>query len=57
MAKKGKSAREAIFLECPECGNRNYRTSRRTAGQTAKLELKKFCRHCRKHTNHVEKRK
>ncbi len=57
MAKKGKSAREAIFLECPECGNRNYRTSRRTAGQTAKLEMKKFCRHCRKHTKHVEKRK
>ena len=48
--------REYMSLECPDCGNRNYRTSREVrAGK--KLELKKYCRHCRKHIKHVEKRK
>jgi large subunit ribosomal protein L33 len=48
--------REFLFLECTECKNRNYRTERETKGGT-KLELKKFCRFCRKHTTHVEKKK
>ncbi len=48
--------REFVFLECPECKNRNYRTDRETKTGT-KLELKKFCRVCRKHTAHVEKKK
>ena len=57
MAKKGKAAREYVFLECPACRNRNYRTSKQTKGETEKLELKKFCRFCRTHTPHKEKRK
>jgi len=48
--------REYVFLECKECGNRNYRTSR-AARQGAKLELRKYCKHDRKHTLHVEKKK
>ncbi len=56
MAKKA-LAREYIFLECAECGNRNYRTSKRTKGETTKLELKKFCRFERKRTVHKEKKK
>lgn len=56
MAKKA-AAREYVFLECPECDNRNYRTSKKTKGGAPKLELKKFCPVCRKHTKHTEKRR
>ena len=57
MAKGKKGAREYVFMECGVCGNRNYRTSHKTAGGAAKLELKKYCKFCRKHTDHKEKRK
>ena len=50
--------REWLFLECPECKNRNYRTNRETGPNSpGKLDLKKFCRVCRKHTVHKEKKK
>ena len=48
--------RENISLECTECGNRNYRTSREMK-TTSKLEIKKYCKHCRKHIIHKEKKK
>ena len=48
--------REYVWLECAECGNRNYRTHKETRGAT-RLELKKFCRKERKHTPHKESRK
>ena len=48
--------REYLTLECAECGCRNYRTQRETkAGK--KLELKKFCKVCRAHTAHKERKK
>lgn len=56
MAKKA-AAREYVFLECPDCGGRNYRTSKKTKGGAPKLELSKFCPQCRKHTKHGEKRR
>jgi large subunit ribosomal protein L33 len=57
MAKK-KSKREDIWLECSECGQRNYRTSISTAeGSPKKLELKKYCKKQRKHTVHKVRRK
>ena len=48
--------REYVSLECKECGNRNYRTSREMRGGK-KLELMKYCKHDRKRTVHVEKKK
>ena len=48
--------REALSLECSDCGTRNYRTSRETR-DTPKLQLKKYCRVCRKHVVHKERRK
>lgn len=48
--------REACSMECSECKSRNYRTSRETR-VTAKLELKKYCRVCRKHTVHKDRRR
>ena len=50
-------ARDYVSMECEVCGNRNYRTSKRIKGATTKLNLKKFCRHCRTHTLHKEKKK
>ena len=49
--------REWLFLECPECSNRNYRANRSGIVNTPKLEMKKYCRFCRKHTTHKEKKK
>jgi large subunit ribosomal protein L33 len=48
--------RESIFLECSECGNRNYRTSKDSKA-SEKLDLKKFCKFCRCHTSPTRKRR
>jgi large subunit ribosomal protein L33 len=49
-------AREFVWLECTECGDRNYRVSKETRG-TERLELKKYCPRMRRHTVHKESRK
>ena len=46
--------RTIITLECKTCKERNYSTTKNKKTQTEKLELKKFCRHDRKHTLHRE---
>jgi large subunit ribosomal protein L33 len=56
MAKK-KSKREDVWLECSDCGSRNYRTSISVAEGAPKLELKKFCKKEHKHTDHKLRRK
>jgi len=57
MAKKKAGARGYITLECGTCDERNYRTSKKLAGGTPKLELTKFCKRCRAHTQHKERKK
>lgn len=49
-----KDAREVITLECPVCKERNYQTNKNTKLQKEKLELKKYCKTCKKHTPHKE---
>jgi len=51
MAKK---ARQVIILECSECHERNYATTKNVKTQKERLEFKKFCPKCRKHTIHKE---
>ncbi|TBR17345.1 50S ribosomal protein L33 [bacterium] len=46
--------REIITLECTVCKNRNYTTTKNKKQHQEKLELKKYCRFCRKHTLHKE---
>jgi len=46
--------RETITLQCVECGERNYSTSKNKKNTKERLELKKFCSRCRKHTPHKE---
>lgn len=53
MAKKG-DHRATLGLVCSVCKNRNYLTERNKINTPDKLVLKKFCRHCRKRTDHKE---
>jgi large subunit ribosomal protein L33 len=48
--------REYVTLQCTECKMENYRTETETRGG-GRLELKKHCPKCRKHTAHKQKRK
>ncbi|MEW6369130.1 MAG: 50S ribosomal protein L33 [Acidobacteriota bacterium] len=48
------AVREIIQLQCGECKRRNYSTTKNKKKTTERLELKKFCRHCRHHTVHRE---
>ena len=43
-----------LLLQCEECKRRNYSTMKNKKNTTDKLMLKKYCRHCRKHTAHKE---
>jgi large subunit ribosomal protein L33 len=51
MAKK---ARQVIILECSECHERNYATTKNIKTQKERLEFKKYCPRCRKRTLHKE---
>lgn len=62
MASK-KGVRVIITLECTECrsnpnkrspGVSRYTTSKNRRNVTGRLELKKHCPHCNKHTVHKE---
>ena len=46
--------RVKITLVCTECKQRNYDTEKNKKNDPDRLELKKFCRFCRKHTLHKE---
>jgi large subunit ribosomal protein L33 len=46
--------REIITLACAECKNRNYTTTKNKKATPDKLEFRKFCSTCRKHTPHRE---
>ena len=46
--------RQDVTLACGECKNRNYYTKKNKQNTSAKIELKKYCRKCRKHTLHKE---
>lgn len=46
--------RKKEALACSECGQRNYQMTPTQMGQTMRLEIKKFCKYCNKHTLHKE---
>jgi len=54
MAKK--AVRLAITLACADCKERNYLTEKNRQNDTSRMEIKKFCPRCRKHTVHRETR-
>ena len=57
MAKKKGDKRLEVRLVCSECavpGRTYYHTQRNRINTPNKLELRKYCKHCRKVTLHKE---
>ncbi len=48
--------RDIITLECTVCKHRNYTTTKNKRKQTGRVEYKKYCNNCNKHTPHKETR-
>jgi len=46
--------RVGVSLDCKECKRKNYMTKKNKQKTPDKLNMKKYCRFCRKHTVHVE---
>ena len=46
--------RVKVTLGCSECKQRNYNTMKNKKNDPDRLEMKKYCRFCRKHTVHNE---
>ncbi|NLX61831.1 MAG: 50S ribosomal protein L33 [Tissierellia bacterium] len=46
--------RDRITLECTECKQRNYVSTKNKRNTTERLELKKYCKFCKTHTVHKE---
>ncbi len=45
---------DIITMACTDCKRRNYTTTKNKKTIPDRLELKKYCKFCRKHTNHKE---
>lgn len=43
-----------VALACSDCGSRNYTKPVSEGHRTERLELKKYCKYCGKHTLHRE---
>ena len=50
----GADMRVKITLACTECKQRNYYTVKNKKNDPDRLEMKKYCRFCKKHTSHKE---
>jgi len=48
--------RPTITLACSDCKRRNYVTEKNRQNDRDRLEMKKYCRWCRRHTVHRETR-
>lgn len=55
MAKKG--ARVLVGLMCEGCRRVNYVVEKNKLNSPSSLQLKKYCRWCKKRTVHKEKKK
>jgi len=49
-----KESRIIITLACEECKERNYTTTKNKKTNQERIQLKKYCGSCRKHTLHKE---
>jgi large subunit ribosomal protein L33 len=48
--------RDKAILACNDCKQRNYNITKNKRKHPDRLEHKKYCRFCRKHTTHRETR-
>ena len=46
--------RPVIHLACTECKERTYSTAKNKKNDPNRIELKKYCPRCRRHTLHRE---
>lgn len=46
--------RVKVKLECTECKQRNYDTTKNKKNDPDRIEIKKYCKFCKKHTLHKE---
>jgi large subunit ribosomal protein L33 len=46
--------REIVTMACTDCKERNYSTMKNKRNTPDRLELKKYCKRCRKQTQHKE---
>jgi len=54
MAKK--ENRNHVILFCTECKNKNYNTEKNKTNTPDRMEVKKYCNTCKKHTPHKEEK-
>lgn len=45
-----------MTLECQECKRRNYQSQKSKRNNPDRIDLRKYCRWCGKHTPHKETR-
>lgn len=48
--------RVVVTLACTDCKQRNYTSVKNKKNDPDRIEVKKFCRHCKTHTAHRETR-
>ena len=48
------AVRNKICLACTECKQRNYKNMNNKKNTPDRVELKKYCPFCKKHTSHRE---
>lgn len=53
---EGKKMRDLVRLICEECKEENYYTDKNKRLNPERIEFKKYCPRCRKHTTHKEKK-
>ena len=46
--------KQKVILVCSECLSRNYTITKNKRVNVERLELKKYCKFCKKHTTHKE---
>lgn len=49
-------AQKKASLACTECGSRNYSIGVSSNLKPVRLEVNKYCKHCKKYTLHKETR-
>ncbi|MCR6098360.1 50S ribosomal protein L33 [Salipaludibacillus agaradhaerens] len=45
---------QKVILACQHCQSRNYATSKTDQDRAERLQIKKYCKICGKHTPHFE---
>lgn len=46
--------RIAVTMACSECKQRNYQTNKNKKNDPDRIELNKYCKFCKKQTQHKE---